>query len=1685
MARNTNIDNRQFFKTDYYRALEYIVPKYFLYDDQANYEKEIDLKDQIINCHIDLAKNINSVLDISSIAGTYYSSLDTLSGISDFFIKQNEISDITPTLFQDKILDRFEKTYKDFNDYTYFKNFIDETLLPSIYLNNPTKAFMKDDLTSSSAHIYLIENLSWLYFLNVSSVGFSPSSLVSDLLTSTVYFGKTIHLNDCLKVLSEYLWINNLTSYYPSSFASSTGKYTSGTQQLDKLKTWIDVIYSPLFADKEDFYVFNAFENVIKYNLKNNNEILNGPFFRLLRLLSFGAYDTDNKVEELKALNNIQECPDEYLPYLASLIGWKLLGSNTDRWRLQIRNAIEIYKKAGTKKSITTVFDTLFPKNIFDIESNLSELWESYVPYLIYYSLATESPYFRTKEDWTSDIAVLLDVSGYSSSSLDENIRLATDKIIYDLFTFPSLSGSFSASGATRWGGDVWSELEPLRFFYRNREYPVPPFEEYPYYVDIELNQDMIDVIVDRLVCFGVRRAFADQVGQYIKENTLDKDDQPKYNSWLFFTSGYNTPPNINEIVGNLGARKFEYVPLWSGKSSHFKVDLQASSFDFNNRDFETQSGEAVRLVAESVNEFSPAHSIPLISLSLSTIDYLSYAQDVLPLIVLDKSEIGEEFKPIINYGTSALYVSSYKRSSSFGNGFVGSGSGKYIGREALYSPETPELSSATYINNVARNSLRRRNYEKVAITNGYYDRTGFNMPIAYDGSYNEPRLPLGLIPSSMKFQSISDYNNLPDVYSKCNDLGSSASYYGYSVSNTLPARAGRNSAGQKNLVIFAGQSNINGAGSGEKDIVFDVNYWDLNTSSFIDYIAPRQNTTVQAYPGETSAPKFISGHWGVEVKFAELLKQYNQSESVYILKFAVDNSTVIERTDSTPYLNWCPSTVTPNSIYNKFNSTIDLAISALGGFKDINSISLIWGQGETEAGMGQNNDASALQFSAATKYFLDTFKNKFPDYIKVDIFRTKIHEDLGLGSQSDWLYYPYGKLRLDTLGGDCTAEQIQIFASAVSSVSATGHYGIWSWSSINTVRSQQEALDQDDYGQLISLDDMDIYEVGVGYRFEGPFASDAPSSVWYPLESTCLSSFTISSSFNHYNIHYVDDIIDKIGERLFIIWAEETEIVTNSTLRDVHVDRGQLSDIHALVHRLIEKQKYYLASATMPVPTSSIPLMRYLNSFRWKDVYTSYANSATEFYGWSPSSVDDYNNFKLGNKLHKLYQIYTKEFDRHKLAEDMHYRDGANIFSHTYGPILYNNDFDIISDSNLINTSVSSNIKINTANGLKPDLSYPGTFIESSSYIYPFKNDIVNSSILSGIDIIIPSGMLTTSYFSIFRIPSTEKPSWASDFMYDRTFLKIKNYSPGFRGFPRVRFDITRPQMPSNLGYPIQTNFLLPEHQYKIKIKSLISSDDGASFMNGIIAVWIHTKPELEKMWTYTKNNTWIQHDVKFNSNNDYFPNGWGPNFARMLEFFHLYSPTYKDRGIRDRENTLRCIDILKQDIDPLLTFKESDFNGFEINFNTFNNFIYDRDYGITYGQVHRKNQKYVVEVMLISNNLINGSMLLDKVEIIDMTMNEMAIVPSLIDICPSIVFQLTKEELQYMFRYWNTISGKNYKTGLASRDAYETSGVMYSQGGSRLDYRIHTNWVPTVDEANKYILNSNMIDTIMVPVC
>ncbi len=704
--------NRKQFKVNRADYLESVIPDLYLDDDIAASSTYISLEDSIINTHITFAANVSKIIPITSNAA--YPNMNNASGLAPFFCKQTESTHITPFLFEKDIMYPLGRSLSEFTTSADFKLFIDNELLPATRLNVPT---------SSLTHTDLLARLGWFYILNTCGTPYAPSSYVSNQL-ATIYTGNTLRTVDGINGLTEYIWRNygscgllsNL-KLIPSLFLSGTTTFTSGAQELDNLKVLNNVLYSPLDIDVEDYKVETAFYNYIYNGTLLNNQESAGPFRKLIKALSYSIQDMDNEIEILRLLYNIHSCPEKYLPYVADLIGWNLVGHNSERWRLQLKNAVNIYKANGTKAGLKLAVDSMFTDNVFDLSSNIVELYESYIPNLLYYALNTYNTALSSFDSWTKTAATNYGVSDYSTSSMDTNIRYVIDYILYKtILTFPD---SFKFNAQTFPIGDP-----DFVFYYRDRIYPIPPWEEIQYYKACDLSPNILNYLSFELNALGVPTTFTNAFKYYVNSySTSATDDLYLSNGWLLFTSSLQFAPNYQDIMNNFQGNKVKYLSLWSGKSSHFALNFQASSFTFDKFSLDVSSSLAFIESLRIANKFIPAHSIPDAKLILNTNDQVS-SQDnwcvqlsPLQLDYLNSSgALGSSL--LIGFTASGLDMLNGAASAIFK-------------RTSANQLSDPFISSGVGIGVVtrARNTLRRRNYHNLLPKHYLMTRSGFSMP--------------------------------------------------------------------------------------------------------------------------------------------------------------------------------------------------------------------------------------------------------------------------------------------------------------------------------------------------------------------------------------------------------------------------------------------------------------------------------------------------------------------------------------------------------------------------------------------------------------------------------------------------------------------------------------------------------------------------------------------------------------------------------------------------------------------------------------------------------------------------------------------------------------------------------------------------------------------------------------------
>ena len=845
---------KKYSKLNFVEAVKIITPDLYLNEDQEVSGLQVKFTDNIVNSHLASLNSISQTLNVSALAGSpSFSSIDTPSGFSQYFIKQNKLTSISSRVFEKQILRPLGFKFSDYSSSSDFFNFLSGTLLPKITLNSNTLLADTSSLysdTPSGTHAYLISNISWLYFLNTNGPVTSPSSIVASSIVDKLYTGGSYLINDGIKDYQTYIWDNysNFSSidpaFIPDTFLSGTGTFTSGNQNLDKLKTFIDVIYSPLYIDREDESVRDTIEYFLNTNVKLQTTEVAGPFNKFLRAVSYSLRDIDNQVESIETLQSIENCPSEFLPFMASLLGWTLYGNNEDSWRNQLKNAVRLYKKKGTKEGLVEAMNTVIVQNPIDVSSSVVEMYESYLPRLLYYLLLTETDFFDLRTYTAAKgLQFGIDPESFSPSNKEQNIKAAVDVMLKRaVAAFPHLfflknepfrinvldSGkgwfgpvtqSYNTFDTNWYTGEEYSDETSERvailgdpafvFTFRGRDYPIPPWDDEKFYRNCSVTQELLNFFKNELERFCISTKLTQYFVDYVQSYTVAANSETDLylgNGFVLFTSSLQYPPNYATILNNKTYTDYDALSLWNGKSSTF--DFTVCAGDFSSVFF--QDSAALYTTAEIldtlkiVDEFTPAKAVPRTRVIIAQNEVVSGIEFACPSLRFRIADVPAASGVLSNYEVCGVFDrgTSAALGSDLRPGFDDS-------RSILAHANLPVFTrkQVDYSNNVVssvvstsavvpstsaipRRSLRRRNFYNTLNKKGWYGRDGHNMPTFYNNTSSIiDFLPLGVIPSSLSFADAGEYN-LKTIWGRdCAGSSSNKTYFGLDVSNAFLTR--------------------------------------------------------------------------------------------------------------------------------------------------------------------------------------------------------------------------------------------------------------------------------------------------------------------------------------------------------------------------------------------------------------------------------------------------------------------------------------------------------------------------------------------------------------------------------------------------------------------------------------------------------------------------------------------------------------------------------------------------------------------------------------------------------------------------------------------------------------------------------------------------------------------------------
>lgn len=816
--------DQSFFRHNYIEYVQNLIPDYHHQTYYDVYGDDVDNAYKVLGSILLLATNATELFSVSD---TALNSNFLASSYYPYFVPSNKKNTITSDSFYKDILRPLNIKYSDFNTETEFRNHLVSAVLPHIHTNTPTTTFvngvssivLSSVADSSSCHNYLSDKLGILYFLNTSGNALTtdPSSFVASALAGFSFSGTSFDESDAIGTLYDYIWTNREDSsalslqlppeYRVASSTISGSTYTSGTQIIDGLKTLISVFYK---GDENASLIKDSLDLLVQGGGVPNRKTIGGPYFKFLQAVSYAFYDLRETINDVQDLLDIEKCPPEFINYLASYIGWKLISDDIDSWRSQLRQAIFIYKSKGTRKSLESAIKLVFPAGIYDPTDSVSglvESWESYLPFMIYYFLSTES-YISRSKDPISEIKDYFNRSSnfgdnihanINPNNLDDSIRFVVDSILERLdskFKFIVLNGKHYKET------EFWTrQTSNPHYFHRGTKVFVPPWEIQRFYEHIHIREELLEELEKILIGDKVKGGF-EVSSSYVSEflsfvrGTMETTTQTELplgfgdnGRFKIFVRNNQQPPNYQQVLDRGDSSQVSLFDYYNSKSSHIFVTLSATNFDFTYKDFQGLGDSAVNIIGDLFFRFAPMH-VALKMYLLSEFD--------------DEHEKGDFFCAVADNGLNDYndnVANSYSLSGFVFAAGAGLSSVFLTTKDGRVIPNT----SGEFVGNLGRSAFRRRNLRNyypspLAIRSGDSPPLGFSqysLSAIKDAVLfsSTDWIPLGYNFSSQTFNNISGDGSA--VWDVSNDVSIgrawitdlSTVYLDAPVSSTYPIR--------------------------------------------------------------------------------------------------------------------------------------------------------------------------------------------------------------------------------------------------------------------------------------------------------------------------------------------------------------------------------------------------------------------------------------------------------------------------------------------------------------------------------------------------------------------------------------------------------------------------------------------------------------------------------------------------------------------------------------------------------------------------------------------------------------------------------------------------------------------------------------------------------------------------------
>ena len=632
--------SRKYFQHNYVDVIKNITPDLYADADYAIYGTEDDVLYSVLGKILKAVDEVDSIISVD----TY-----DASELQQRFIVRNNLTHIRPNVFENKILKALGKSFSNFESKYAFKQFIENELLPNIHTNDPTPKFwtgVRENVdpsldTKSKVKKFLMETLSWVYALNTNGPagGYDPSSTISKYLAD-LYDNKPVTEKEGMFMLYEYLWYNKevhptYMSFIPTQFAKTVEEtkdifFASGNQQLKGLKTLLGVWYHS--ADESSTTLDDYLDVYLVDRNFTPQQIAGGALTKFLQAVSFGFYDVNSTISDLEDLVDIERCPPEFLQYLATLIGWKLLTGDVDRWRAQLRKAVYLYKSKGTRRCLEDAISLILPGMNLDITNNIHENWELYLPRMIYYLIATASPVLNDPSYAFGSLPGVAE-DQISIDDQDLNYRTATDYVLRTLHELTPPSELTPEGGAiyinkVKFNLSSWdpTNVDFPGFLHRGRpNVQIPPWEDDRFYDTTFVTKEQVKILNEILTASSnatitgqtiagggleIPEAYVSQLSSIIlKEDVADSLYVASWNQhWKSYNPALIPPPNLSALQLSKDLKSLSMLDAWCSKSSFIFSNIEIPNISHEIEGVSLDLGNVMGNITSIFRSFIPFH---------------------------------------------------------------------------------------------------------------------------------------------------------------------------------------------------------------------------------------------------------------------------------------------------------------------------------------------------------------------------------------------------------------------------------------------------------------------------------------------------------------------------------------------------------------------------------------------------------------------------------------------------------------------------------------------------------------------------------------------------------------------------------------------------------------------------------------------------------------------------------------------------------------------------------------------------------------------------------------------------------------------------------------------------------------------------------------------------------------------